>query len=621
MKQNIPNQTEQSDAKPVRFKALKITLTALLLFLAVLLPLSVHWALSQFANLKMDEIVYELSAPLAGTGNGMIGDYLLRCLLPALLVTAAFLVCAMILRKAGGALRLLMRLCVPASLVLSIGSVCVFASRVGLFSYVRNVTTSSDFIENNYADPAKTTITFPDQKRNLIFIYLESMEDTFSSTENGGAFDVNYIPNLTALAQENEDFSGSEDTLNGGYSLPGTTWTIAGMFATSSGLPLKSAMEDNSMSSQKSFFPELTTLGDILQEEGYNQCLMFGSNATFGGRRQYYQDHGDFDIEDYNYALDTGLIPEDYEVFWGYEDEKLFSFAKDKLTELSSQSDPFNLTMLTVDTHMPSGYTCELCENEYGEDQPYANAVACSDRQVSAFISWIQEQDFYENTTIVITGDHPTMATGFCDDVPDEYVRKTYTCIINGAAQCADPDKRRTFTTFDLFPTSLAALGAQIEGDRLGLGTNLYSATETLSEQLGYDAEAEEVSKNSPFLTKLETLDSSTQAAIDAYASTAAPQFTVDADSDLISVTLSALPETDYEVSKVFVKLWRYDGEKYVHSIQYLEQQSDGSWAADVETYKAKKFTVYDSVLYQMYATLTGVGSISIGEEGTLEIQ
>ena len=26
---------------------------------------------------------------------------------------------------------------------------------------------------------------------------------------------------------------------------------------------------------------------------------------------------------------------------------------------------PFNLTMLTVDTHFPNGYICDLCENKY----------------------------------------------------------------------------------------------------------------------------------------------------------------------------------------------------------------------------------------------------------------
>ena len=42
-------------------------------------------------------------------------------------------------------------------------------------------------------------------------------------------------------------------------------------------------------------------------------------------------------------------------------------------------------------------------------------------RQVKEFVDWIQQQDFYENTTIVIAGDHPTMDKDFCEDVDDDY--------------------------------------------------------------------------------------------------------------------------------------------------------------------------------------------------------
>lgn len=33
--------------------------------------------------------------------------------------------------------------------------------------------------------------------------------------------------------------------------------------------------------------------------------------------------------------------------------------------KLSKEDKPFNLTMLTVDTHFPNGYICDLCENKY----------------------------------------------------------------------------------------------------------------------------------------------------------------------------------------------------------------------------------------------------------------
>jgi len=51
----------------------------------------------------------------------------------------------------------------------------------------------------------------------------------------------------------------------------------------------------------------------------------------------------------------------------------------------------------------------------------------------------------------------------------------------------------------DLFPTMLSAMGYEIEGDRLGLGTDLFSARETLAEEMGYERLNEEVQKYSQY--------------------------------------------------------------------------------------------------------------------------
>ena len=134
-------------------------------------------------------------------------------------------------------------------------------------------------------DPEEVEISFPDQKRNLIYIFLESMETTYADRKNGGAFEKNVIPELTKLAQQSEDFSGETDQLNGGYAMPGATWTMGAMFAQTSGLPLNISISSNYMDTQDHFFANTTTLGDILEKEGYSQTLLIGSEAKFGGRR------------------------------------------------------------------------------------------------------------------------------------------------------------------------------------------------------------------------------------------------------------------------------------------------------------------------------------------------
>lgn len=475
-------------------------LGALLSTIGTLLYFSIKWMFKTWTNLTMDELVYHMTAPLEGTNDGMIQEYLDVCAVPAILMLL-LVVILFIAWRTKKRWYVVMGASIIVPIIVSGVSVHGAWNELDVGSFVDGQSTYSSFIDDNYVDPADVALTFPEQKRNLIYIFLESMEMTYADKENGGAFDKNVIPELTELAQENEDFSGKDKELNGGYAMTGATWTMGAMFAHTSGIPLSISIDGNDMNTQEHFFAGAVTLGDILESAGYCQNLMIGSDATFGGRRLYFTEHGNYNICDYNYASENGLIPPDYRVWWGYEDEKLFSFAKDKLTELSQQSTPFNFTMLTVDTHFEDGYPCELCTDEFGDNQ-YANVMACSSRQVKELVDWIQQQDFYENTTIVIAGDHPTMDKDFCEDVDEDYTRKVYTTYINPAAELETTEKRN-YTTFDNFPTTLAALGVKIDGNRLGLGTNLFSSTQTLTERFGIDKMESELKKKSKMMEKL----------------------------------------------------------------------------------------------------------------------
>ena len=493
-------------------KWLKITgavCSFIIITVAVLICFSIKWMFDTWTNLSMEELVYHLTAPLEGTNEEMIWQYVRVCVVPTILIMAGISALVVFGRKKEKPYWRVIAGAVVISVLAQTCSVYGAWKKLHIGGYMANQGEVSTFIDDNYVDPRSVEITFPEQKRNLIYIFLESMETTYADTENGGASEKNVIPELTTLAQENEDFSGKDDTaLNGGYSMPGTTWTMGAMFGQTSGLPLNISIDANDMDTQDNFFPEIITIGDILESAGYSQTLMLGSDATFGGRRNYFTQHGDYNIKDYNYAIEQGWIPEDYKVWWGYEDQKLFSYAKEELQNLAAGSEPFNLTLLTVDTHFEDGYPCEICPTTYGDNQ-YANVMACSSKQVDEFVKWIQQQDFYENTTIVISGDHPTMDSDFCEDVDEDYTRKVYTTYINAEEDALS--SRRVYTTFDNFPTTLGALGVQIEGDRLGLGTNLFSSTQTLVERYGIDMEESELKKKSELIDKLADIDENSE--------------------------------------------------------------------------------------------------------------
>ena len=72
--------------------------------------------------------------------------------------------------------------------------------------YVVYLMQTSTIYEENYINPKTVNITFPDNKRNLIFIYLESMETTYLDKENGGGIKENVIPELYNLAKNNTNF-------------------------------------------------------------------------------------------------------------------------------------------------------------------------------------------------------------------------------------------------------------------------------------------------------------------------------------------------------------------------------------------------------------------------------
>ena len=157
--------------------------------------------------------------------------------------------------------------------------------------------------------------------------------------------------------------------------------------------------------------------------------------------------------------------------------------------------------MLTVDTHFTDGYFCEDCEYEYSD--VYSNVIRCSSKKVSDFVKWIKEQPFYENTTIIISGDHLTMQVSTEEQFKKAQgeERSIYNAIINAKVEPVKTTNREFFT-FDMYPTTLAALGVQIEGDRLGLGTNLFSSRQTLAEQYGVEYVRKETKKKSTFYNK-----------------------------------------------------------------------------------------------------------------------
>ena len=475
------------------------TAVVLIAVVSVFLGVLCYWGKHTF-TIGINEIINTLLGPLQGVGGDTVSKAVKYCL-PPIFTGVAVIVLILLTDRCYS--KKVAKLDIPdeekvkkAWRIIAVRRVCAVAS-VAMFAsvliygdycydlkgYIKSKLMSSSIYEEYYINPNDVSITSSSKTKNLIYIYVESLETTYASKEDGGYQEINYIPRLTKLAQNNISFSDNE-SLGGFISTYASTWTAAAIFSTTSGVPYLLPSNDPVITEQKNYASALVTLGDILESKGYYNEFLCGSDGEFGGRAPYLRQHGNYNIYDYYSAIDDGYIDPDYFVWWGFEDEYLFKIAKKRLEEISKSSQPFNFTLLTVDTHFPDGYICGICQNDYPEIA--ANVIKCTDDQVCDFIEWCQQQPFYEDTVIVITGDHPRMDGALVGNV-DWYDRSIYNCFIN--AECYDSisDKNREFTTLDIFPTVISSLGFDIEGDRLGLGTNMFSHQRTLLEEMGID--------------------------------------------------------------------------------------------------------------------------------------
>lgn len=389
-------------------------------------------------------------------------------------------------------------------LSLLVVSVCLILKQVNFKDYIININRTSTIYENYFVQPDMSLLTFPEKKKNLIYISAESMENAYASFSNGGVQSTDLIPNLVKLSKSNINFSNSQHL--GGQSVfyPSVSYTMGSCVAQTSGisfLPYMNPMINKSVY-ESELLPSAVKLETILSSAGYNQLYIKGDKATFAGANYYFGHENNSRIVDYVAAQKEGLIPERYYKNWGIEDAKVFDISKELISQAAQKKEPFAVTIYTMDTHMPEGgFRCELCDPNIKNNQ--IAAVKCSDRQISDFVKWVQEQEFADDTVIIIYGDHLSHNNprSLFRKMPYNYIQTTYNCIINAQKRPVN-EKNRTFTAMDMYPTTLSALGVTIKGNRLGLGTDLFSDTPTLCEEMGKGKFLQQIQSNSDYFKR-----------------------------------------------------------------------------------------------------------------------
>lgn len=474
-------------------------LSVILVFVSYMLASTASWIPRKFSDVTYEQIVFHLNVPLEGEAK-LVYSYLQNTVLIAVILSVVFFV---VIRDFSP------RKSIKYAVFFTVISLFWSYHKMNIGNILRemnNRTVMGTLYEKYYVDPHKTLITPPPHKRNLVMIFLESMETAYANPEY---FGTNLIPELEALAQNKDNINFSDNEGFGGfYNISGANYTQASLVSQLCAVPLRLPVNVRRYHPKNGFLPKALCLSDILTRDGYNQSFMLGMTRVFAGTDKFLETHGNSKILDWDFYSDRDNLSRNNSSRRKrtVRDDKLFDYAKEELAFLSKQDKPFSFTMMTMDTHFGTeNFSRERCEVKYHDsktkdEEYFKNVVSCSSLQISAFVEWIKEQPFFENTEVVLVGDHPTMSqTIFTENMK----RRVYNVYINSSIKENHRAKQRRFTALDTFPTLLEGMGYTIDGRKLGLGVSLFSNHKTLLEQFELDALNNELEKQSAIYNKL----------------------------------------------------------------------------------------------------------------------
>ena len=314
-----------------------------------------------------------------------------------------------------------------------------------MFSYFYYRYLPTNFYEENYVKPQID----PSQKNNLVVIFLEGFEDYFASDD--------ISPSLAKLKKENISFKGFQQ-------LSSADTTINGHFASLCATPFN---QEQDHLNDTTFPSKILCIPDLLKKNGYSTAYLDSADVKFAQADILSQKHG-FDIVKGFFELeeDASKITKDYKGnrFGGLKDRVIFEIAK---KEILSLKQPFFISIASLDTHSyPEIFYDPDCSKKFNN---YLDAVKCTGDIVVSFVDWLKKQSFWNNTTLVIIGDHK---------FGNEKFSKNHIINIFINSKKTPHDTNKVFTTYDLAPTILEATGYEIE--KYGIGRSLFSKNPTL---------------------------------------------------------------------------------------------------------------------------------------------
>lgn len=272
---------------------------------------------------------------------------------------------------------------------------------------VRSEATASDlkeakkYVSEHYAAPNSKYFGIA-KGRNVIVIHLESFQQfliDYHLQVDGKSYEV--TPFLNSLYHSNSTlaFSNFFNQVKAGKTSDAETLMETSLFGLSSGSYLVNYGGTNTAYAAPSI------LG---QTDDYTSAVFHGNVGTFWNRNNAYKQWG------YNYFFDSSYFTKqnsENSFQYGLNDKYMFA---DSIKYLEHMQQPFYTKFITVSNHYP--YT-SLAGNSDEEGFPLAKTddetingyfatANYLDSAVKAFFDYLKESGLYDNSIIVLYGDH-----------------------------------------------------------------------------------------------------------------------------------------------------------------------------------------------------------------------
>ena len=213
---------------------------------------------------------------------------------------------------------------------------------------------------------------------NVIIISLESFENAFLNHPD------TTITSFFRYLKNNWNYI----TINQNI---GSNWTAGSIYTMMTGMPSLFGLKHNSVFSN-SFKSKFTTVPDIFKKINYKK-IYIADNSDFAGTRAMLNVFG------FDKIIDKKQLNNEF-------DKDIFEAAKEEIFNLENLNINYFLLLSTLDTHAPYGRYDNSFQDIFPNLKGIEYSIAVINYLIEDFISYLEKNNFLENTIVTIVPDH-----------------------------------------------------------------------------------------------------------------------------------------------------------------------------------------------------------------------